>query len=170
VTMPVQTGPMIANTPVPPAVPMNPAVKPPTVPVPAPSAPMVSASGFKVPTPAPTVPSLAAVDLNKIKAQGLLVEARQLQKAGNLVAARQKAVESQRCNALFGPDEDRPEMALLQLASGCEARITGLLNQADECMRTGRADAFPNAQESLTQAKSLAVSFGLDAHLIVTKL
>jgi type II secretory pathway component GspD/PulD (secretin) len=108
----------------------------------------------------------------KMRAQMLVAEARQLQKEGRLVEARQKATDAQRIGANFAPDEDRPEVALIQISYLCQQRIDRLVQQATDCAQTAGSDAnrCRRAVADLMTARQLAVGFGLDTHLIDSKL
>jgi len=133
----------------------------------APVAPVSSREGGSVvPPPAPMADVVA-----KQRALALLAEARTLQGRGQLIEARQKALEAQRAAGevarpgfLFGPEEDRPETALLQLASLCDAKINTLLQHAGDCVTTSAGDPtrFQKAQDDLAQARHLAQVFGQD--------
>jgi type II secretory pathway component GspD/PulD (secretin)/tetratricopeptide (TPR) repeat protein len=124
----------------------------------------------KISTPANSGPSLA--DANKARAQALLAEARQLQKAGRLLEARQKAIESQKIGAMFGPEDDRPESVLLALSALCQKRIDHLVQEASDYAAAGQADPsrYQQAEFDLNQARQLAVGFGFDTQLIDSKL
>src|SRR5262245_49563660 len=108
----------------------------------------------------------------KAKAQALLANARQLQREGKLIEARQKALECQRMGVAFGPDEDRPEQALVQLNMLAGKKIDGLVAEADDYMATagGSADRMNKVEANLVQARQLAVSFGLDTFRLDSKL
>jgi type II secretory pathway component GspD/PulD (secretin) len=126
------------------------------------------------PSPAPMAvnPPATANDANKLRAQGLLADARMLQREGKLIEARQKALECQRLNVLYGPEEDRPEQALVQLAALAGKRIESLMGQAEDCHATAAADPsrYSKCEENLVQARQLAVGFGLDTFRIDAKL
>src|SRR5438876_6317450 len=108
----------------------------------------------------------------KIQAQNLLTQARQLQKAGRLLEARQKAVEAQRVGAVFGPHEDSPEQCLAAVGALCQRRIESHLQQANEYLATAELDnsRYQRAETELTQARQLATAFGFDTQLIDNKL
>jgi type II secretory pathway component GspD/PulD (secretin) len=118
------------------------------------------------PAPMPVAEMVA-----KQRAQTLLAEARTLQSQGQLVEARQKALaaqkvagEASRPGMLFGPDEDRPETALIQLASLCDARINSLLQHASDGVIGSVNDParFQKASADLARARQLALVFGQD--------
>jgi type II secretory pathway component GspD/PulD (secretin)/tetratricopeptide (TPR) repeat protein len=108
----------------------------------------------------------------KLQAQDFLAQAHQLQRDGRLLEARQKVVEAQRLGATFGPDDDRPEVVLLALNSLCQKRVDALVQQADDYASAGEIDPsrYQRALWNLNQARQLAVGFGLDTHLIDSKL
>jgi type II secretory pathway component GspD/PulD (secretin) len=113
-----------------------------------------------------------AGNMAREKARVLLAEARALQKAGQLVEARAKALEAQRTSTAFGPDEDRPEMALLELAGLCDRKIAGLLALATDCVTAAGTDPahFANAEDHLRLAKQLSDGFGFDSTRVDNKL
>lgn len=104
----------------------------------------------------------------KSKAIVLVAEAREHQKRGQLVEARQKALEAQRMAATFGAEEDSPERALLSLAALCDRQVQQMLSQAVELVQNSPQDAgrFQKADAVLAQARTLAQAFGQDvAHI-----
>jgi type II secretory pathway component GspD/PulD (secretin) len=127
---------------------------------------------------APPVPLTMAQLAIKQRAQALLAEARGLQAKGQLVEARQKALEAQkaageapRTVTLFGSEEDRPEMALVQLTAVCDTRINLLLQHADDCATAGiDPGRFKKAEADLAEARELARAFGQDAGRIEQKV
>jgi type II secretory pathway component GspD/PulD (secretin) len=136
-----------------------------TPPSPAPAASSVTTTQLVKPT-------TAAIDPIKHRAQALLSDSRQFQREGKLIEARQKALECQRLNAVYGPEEDRPEQALVQLASLAGKRIESLMGEAEDCAATAAGDAsrLAKAEANLVQARELAVGFGLDTFRIDAKL
>jgi type II secretory pathway component GspD/PulD (secretin)/tetratricopeptide (TPR) repeat protein len=108
----------------------------------------------------------------KLRAQMLVAEARQLQKEGRLGEARQKAMEAQRIGANFAPDEDRPEVAMIQISHLCQERIDRLLQQASEATATAGTDPMrrQRAIVDLQTARQLAVGCGFDTRYIDGKL
>ncbi len=118
-----------------------------------------------------TAPSKLS-DGKKVQAQLLLTQARQLQREGRLLEARQKALEAQKVGATFGPQEDSPELAMLALSALCQKRIESLVQHAADYVATGDADPsrYQRAEFELGQAKQLAISFRLDTQLIDSKL
>ncbi len=142
------------------------ATKPPAPPV-RPSLPPAPRSEASRP-PLPKAPSPAPAPLpgpDKTKAQQLLAQARQHQKDGRLAEARLKALEAQKVGATFGPSEDRPELALLDLAALCDKRIDSLKQRAQDYLLTAATDPsrFQKAEANLVQARQLAVAFGFDS-------
>src|SRR5205807_2409110 len=129
-------------------------------------------TGLTPATPAmPPSPSSAA-EGRKAQAQILLAQARQFQKDGRLIEARQKALEAQQAGASFGPDEDRPEQCLLAVSALCQRRIESHLQQASEYLATAELDPsrYQRAEAELMQAKQLASAFRLDTQIIDNKL
>jgi type II secretory pathway component GspD/PulD (secretin) len=124
---------------------------------------------------APALPVVAAPrggDSAKLRAQQLLAEARTLQRQGLLVEARQKVLEAQRAGAVFGADEDRPELALIQLAGLASKQIEGLLQEATDNAVTAAINPvrYQKAEADLVKARQLADSFGLDTQPIDNKM
>ncbi len=114
-----------------------------------------------------SLPSASSMNgADKARAISLVAEARQLQREGRLVEAREKAVQARNMNASFRSDEDRPEAVLLGLNGLCQKRIDALVSQADQYMKAGNAQM---AEQQLSQAKQLAVGFSLDYYLIDMK-
>jgi type II secretory pathway component GspD/PulD (secretin) len=111
-------------------------------------------------------------DPAKEAALRLMAEARSLQREGRLIEARQKALEAQKPNASFGPDEDRPERALIELADLCNRKIENLMQHAADCVKTGQEDpaSFREAEANLSMARQLAAGFGLDTLRIDQRL
>src|SRR5262249_43605849 len=125
------------------------------------------------PTPSPTPrPSSTTSDLAKVLAQQLVVAARQLQREGRLIEARQQALEAQKLGAAFGPNDDRPERVLIELSGLCHKRIESLVQQATDYAATAQADParFQKAEADLAQARQLAIGFGVDTQAIDGKL
>ncbi len=114
---------------------------------------------------APVFGSAVGAD-KKIQARALLADARQLQKEGRLVEARQKAEDARNTGANFGPDEDRPELVMLALSALCQKRIEGLMQQAgDGAAANGDFGRYQRAELDLKQARQLALAFKLDTQL-----
>jgi len=123
-------------------------------------------------TPYMPQPTGGMVENRKLQALALLTQARQYQKDGRLLEARQKAAEAQRVGAVFGPAEDSPEQCLVALGALCQRRIESHLQQANEYLATAELDnsRYQRAETELTQARQLATAFGFDTQLIDNKL
>jgi Flp pilus assembly secretin CpaC len=127
---------------------------------------------------APPPVSMAAMTA-KQRAQALLDEARTLQKQGNLPEAYAKASEARiaanvavKGGCGFGPGEESPDLFLYALAGMAKARIESLVQVADEVVSSGSndVDRLKKAAASLSEAKQLAVLFGLDIGPLDVKL
>src|SRR5262249_21462507 len=116
--------------------------------------------------------SAPTTDVVKAKALALLSDARQLQREGRLVEARQKALDCQRLNVVYGPEEDRPEQALVQLSALAGKKIDSLTAEADDYTMTasGTVEDRAKAKANLLQARILAIGFGLDAYRVEARL
>jgi type II secretory pathway component GspD/PulD (secretin) len=123
-------------------------------------------------------PSVAALSA-KQRAQGLLEEARALQKQDNLVAAQAKAkqaqsaaLEAQKGGYGFGPGEESPDIFLSVLAVQAKTRITLLVQMANDQSTGAVVDPArqQKAVDNLTKARELALNFGLDSRPIETRL
>ncbi|MBY0523190.1 MAG: hypothetical protein K2R98_07315 [Gemmataceae bacterium] len=112
--------------------------------------------------PTTGTPVAPVADLAKQNAKRLVAEARVMQKEGRLIEALQKVQEAQKSSVAFGPDEDSPERALMDLRSVCNTRIQGLVQGATTAGQTGQAEQLRKAESDLVQARMLAVGFGLD--------
>jgi type II secretory pathway component GspD/PulD (secretin) len=108
----------------------------------------------------------------KKQAVQILADAQQLQHAGRLIEARQRAIDAQRLNATFAPDEVSPEQVLLELAALARQRIDSLMLQSNDCMSKAGSDVslFSKAETNLQEAKQLAASFGQDTLTINSKI
>ena len=71
-------------------------------------------------------------DATKLKAKQLLAEARQFQKAGQYIEARQKCLEATQTGAKFDPDEDDPAPAYQQIAIMAKQHVDALGAEATE--------------------------------------
>lgn len=100
----------------------------------------------------------------KQRAQQLMGEARQMQNAGKLLEARAKLLEAQKLNASFTVEEENPATVLLQLNSLAYRKMVTLMDHAEECAKSGLSDPAKcrQAEQGLTDARVLAVGFGLD--------
>jgi type II secretory pathway component GspD/PulD (secretin) len=122
-------------------------------------------------TPSITQPAVAAPVIPPLPDYKSVVGARQYQKEGRPIEARQKAQEAAAVGATFGPREDRPELALLAINAMCQQRIDALVQQAsdDAALATREPSRYQRAEMELAQAKQLAVSFGFDTKGIDTR-
>src|SRR5262249_25878844 len=145
-----------ANTPV--------AIAPPPLPIPPSMPPAPRSEPSRPMAVAPSQPPTPSVQPDKAKAQQLLADARRLQKEGRLAEARQKPVTAQKLGASFGLSEDRPELALLDLAALTDKRIDSLKHQANDHLQVAATDPnrFPKAEANLLEARQLAIAFGFD--------
>ena len=117
------------------------------------------------------IPSLPTPENDKAKTVALLMEARQLQLAGNLVGARIKGIEAQKQGIIFQPNEDSPEQLLLQLGSSARNQIDDLVTQATRSMNSSESNDKKEeiANQALENAISLSKSFGQDTASIEAK-
>ncbi len=115
--------------------------------------------------------TIPLADSEKPKVITILLEARKLQASGNLIAARQKAIEAQKQGILFLPNEDSPEQLLLQLSSTARNQIDDLITQATRSMNSNENGdkKAETATICLEDAISLAKSFGQDTSNIEAK-
>ncbi|HEX5271670.1 MAG TPA: hypothetical protein VFW33_14330, partial [Gemmataceae bacterium] len=120
--------------------------------------------------PAPTRPSAPADRSTNGQARALVAEARQLQQQGRLLEARARLLDAQRLPANFGPDEDRPEKALLDLAGVARRQIDRLETSADDSVHRGETQKYAEVEEKLAEAQALARGFQLDTYLLDKKL
>ena len=133
----------------------------------------VAAKQYDHPVPPVEAPAPMPVeDPNKPHAKRLLAEAHQAHQMGDLVLARQKVLEAQRLNVQFTVEEERPEMVLLQLTEAAKRQVDSLCQQATDFTVTGAADStrYKKAEESLVQARRLAVGFALDTQPVDVKM
>ncbi|MGE3805144.1 MAG: hypothetical protein AB7K24_10770, partial [Gemmataceae bacterium] len=109
---------------------------------------------------------------SKKQAQTLIAQARDLQRDGKLLEARQKILDAQNLNATFLPDEERPEKVLLDLAAVAIKRIEYHTQRAADQMAMSGVDhnALRRAEDDLTLARELAAGFALDTQPIDQKL
>ncbi len=107
----------------------------------------------------------------KQQAVALMAEAKKLQTQGQLVAARQKALEAYRLKAPFTVAEETPENLLLQLAAQAQQQSGQLVHKASVVLLPGAtAAALAGAETELRQARELVVAFGQDPTPIDTKM
>lgn len=111
-------------------------------------------------------------DFTRQRARQLLAECRELQKKGQLVEAHEKAGEALKVGAAFDPSEDRPERAMQELAALAEKQIENLKQAATDCASEGSSDParYLQSERQLTQARQIAIAFGLDLQPIEVKL
>jgi type II secretory pathway component GspD/PulD (secretin) len=107
----------------------------------------------------------------KIRAVGLLQQARELQKKGLLIEARAKAMEADQLKVTFGPDEDSPGSVLVSLAAQCERAVDQLLQRATDEVQNHPTDPnrFKKAEADISRARLFARSFRLDTTRIEQK-
>jgi type II secretory pathway component GspD/PulD (secretin) len=101
----------------------------------------------------------------QIRARQLMAEARALQRQNRLLEAHDKIEEARRLGVAFRPDEESPNQIYQQLAFQARQRIDGLVHHAGEALRYGTQAPMTrcqNAEYDLSQARQLAVAFGLD--------
>jgi type II secretory pathway component GspD/PulD (secretin) len=135
--------------------------------------PRVAENTSRPALPLPPPPALpGAGNHSKEQARLLLLQARQYQKEGRLEEARQKALEAQGLGASYGPEEDRPEVALIGLSALCQKRVDSLVQQANDFTSTAEVDPtrYQRAEANLVQARGLAVAFGFDTQSVDAKL
>jgi type II secretory pathway component GspD/PulD (secretin) len=132
---------------------------------------VLSASTGTMPPPLQTVGGPLDGNANS-QARALIAEARRLQAQARFLEARARLLDAQRLPAVFGPDEDRPEKALLDLAGFARKQIDRMESQADDAAHKGATDPqkYAFAEEMLSQAQTLCRGFQLDTNLIDKKL
>jgi type II secretory pathway component GspD/PulD (secretin) len=136
---------------------------------------VVNTGGMSGAAPTPGVLPASATSVPPVSPQRqqavmLMAECRQYQKAGRLVDARAKALEAQKLGVDFGPNEDTPDRALLELSSQASAHIEIAIQQAmTHAGATPTPEAAARAQAVLVQAKQLAQDMGLSALTIDEK-
>jgi type II secretory pathway component GspD/PulD (secretin) len=101
-------------------------------------------------------------------AKQLVAEARQLQARGQLLEARARLLEAQKLPPTAGPEEDRPDRAMLELSAVARRQIDRLEAGGDELVKSG--NDYAAAREKLAQAQALARGFQLDTELLDKKL
>jgi hypothetical protein len=91
----------------------------------------------------------------KQRAVLILAEARELERRGLLLEARQKAMEAEALGVSFGADEDNPRSVMLSLASKTDQRIQQLLQQAGDIVQNNTTDParFQKAEANIVQAR-----------------
>src|SRR5262249_26839503 len=99
----------------------------------------------------------------KERAQQLLAEAQGLQRQGQFLEARQKALQAQAQRVPFGVEELSPERLLLQLASQVRQQTDRMVQQAIDVAQYGQGEPRANyqwAEQQLQAAHRLAEGFG----------
>lgn len=125
----------------------------------------------KLPDTATSDPLVAAQAAARAKAVGLIGEARELEKRGQLVEARQKAVEAKKLGILL-PSGDSPEAVMATLQAKCKGQIQVTLYQVTESVSSKPGDLarLQKAQTDLAEARFLALQFGLDTVAVEQKM
>ncbi|RLS84723.1 MAG: hypothetical protein DWI06_03075, partial [Planctomycetota bacterium] len=116
-------------------------------------APVITPAVVVAPVFPPTPPTSGN---DKEKTVAMLKEGRQLQLAGNLVAARLKGIEAQKQGVIFEPNEDSPEQLLLQLGSSARNQIDDLVTQATRSMNS--SESVEKKTEAANQALESAIN------------
>jgi type II secretory pathway component GspD/PulD (secretin) len=109
----------------------------------------------------------------QMRARQLMAEAKMLQQQNRLLEARDKIAEVQRLGVSFRIDEETPNQIYQQLAFLARQRIDNLVHHASETLRYGTQAPLMRCQDAerdLTQARQLAVAFGLDLQPIDTTM
>jgi type II secretory pathway component GspD/PulD (secretin) len=105
----------------------------------------------------------------QMRSRQLIAEAKMLQQQGRLLEARDKIAEAQRLGVSSQPGEETPNQIYQQLAFLARQRIDSLVHHAGEALRYGTQAPMARCQDAerdLTQARQLAVAFGLDSQPI----
>lgn len=120
------------------------------------------------------LPAQAADAIHKKQqAAALLGHARQLEKQGDWIGAHKKAQEARSLGAPFAPTEDSPDIALQQISARAAQGVASMVRQASEAMTSGGGNPVEiavQAEATLTQARALAVAFGLDTQGVDAQL
>lgn len=109
-------------------------------------------------------PNSTKIDVEtRNRARSLLAEARELQKKGMLVEARQRAMAAKEAMPSFVFEDDSPENALKDLAALCNRQVEFLLHRSGE-LAGGNSDParFQKADADIASARTLASAFGQD--------
>jgi hypothetical protein len=101
-------------------------------------------------------------------ARQLLLEARQLQKDGRVLDARERVVAAQKTGGPFPAGQDRPETIMADLAQDADRQISSLVQDARTKMARGPSDpnTYLEAEANLNLARALASAFGRDTRTI----
>lgn len=111
----------------------------------------------------PALPN--TTDPVRAHAVALIAEARELDRRGMIVDARQKVLEAKQTGAAFKPgDPDAPDAMLLALSAKCKGHIDMTLARVAESVggKAGDMARVQQAQAELNNARQLALAFGLD--------
>lgn len=101
---------------------------------------------------------------NKNRAIVMLREARELERQGMLIEARQKVFEARALRAPFQPDEESPDHVLTSLTAKCDRQIAAHLQQAvDKMGNASDPQRLDKSQAHVVSARKLAQAFELDA-------
>ncbi len=126
------------------------------------SAPIAKKDAPTLPDAAPGIPA-GVQSANKNRAIVMVREARELERQGMLVQARQKAMEARDLKAPFLPDEDSPDNLLLGLSARAGREIQAHMQQSIAVAGVvNDPQRFRKAAAELSAARDLAVVFGLD--------
>lgn len=142
--------------------------------LPPPASPMKTASpsaGSDIRPTAGTEAGTVAVPPTKAQAQSLLAEARSLEKANKLSAARTKAMEAHKLGASFGANEDSPEKVLRDISEKAASQINGYVDQAMQLVaQQPTPERVAQAETMLLQSKEFAQRMGFDTAGIDAKI
>ncbi len=112
-----------------------------------------------------TYPPAAPAKDGQMRARQLIAEAKMLQQQNRLLEARDKIAEAQQLGVSSRPGEETPNQVYQQLVFQARQRIDSLVHQANETLRYGTQAPMvrcQGAERDLSQARQLAVAFGLD--------
>ncbi len=114
--------------------------------------------------PPPMIPP-GVMNENKNRAMVIVREAREMERQGMFIEARQKALEARALNATFNlNEEDSPDAVLSSIYARCDKQIQAHLQQATEQVaKTDDSQRFEKAQACLVAARRIAQIFNLDA-------
>jgi len=112
----------------------------------------------------------SATQVLKGQALVLLSQARELEKEGKLIEARERIMQASSLQATFDPNEDSPSTALIQLASKCDAQVNQLLREAETVTNNAKdSNRIQAAAQRLAEARKLSETFGLDGKRVDDK-
>ena len=112
-----------------------------------------------------TPPDVSAGMQNASKNRAIVMvrEAKEYERQGLLIEARQKALEARALKAPFSPEEESPESVLLRLSAKTDQQIQGLLQQAvQQAANVADPQRFEKARAPLGAAQALAQAYELD--------